>query len=109
MSDSPDRDPVSRDEFERLQRRVDHLERLLAPPPRPPVAPVEYRAPPPAPAQAPAARPSPSPPPAPSPAPAAKPTMETLVGQRFAPRVGALLVFLATLFFLGVAIQRGWI
>lgn len=41
--------------------------------------------------------------------PEARATLESLVGGRFAPRAGAVLVFLGTLFFLGVAIQRGWI
>lgn len=68
------------------------------PPPPRPAAPPAARAPPP-PALT-SARPA---------APAPRASLETLVGQRFAPRLGALLVFLAALFFLGLGIQRGWI
>ena len=113
MSEPDGSAPVTREEFDALRRRVVQLEAALAqrqapPPPPRPVAPPParpYVAPP----------PPPPPPPAPSPAPrppvAAKPSvgLETLLGERFAPRVGALLVFLAALFFLGVGIQRGWI
>ena len=74
------------------------------------------QAPGPAPASAPAARtgwtPPPTqarPPPPPRLAPAAPVSLESLLGQQWAPRVGAILVFLAVLFFLGVAIQRGWV
>ncbi|MFA5861939.1 MAG: DUF2339 domain-containing protein, partial [Candidatus Thermoplasmatota archaeon] len=66
-------------------------------------------APPPTPSPLPHAAPVPS---APAPAPRTthkEVSVESLLGQRWAPRVGALLVFLASLFFLGVAIQRGWI
>lgn len=67
----------------------------------------------PAPPRAPAPSPRPSPPPVaprPPPAPAKAPlSLETMLGQRWAPRLGAGLVFLGVIFFLGVAIQRGWI
>lgn len=63
---------------------------------------------------APVAAPFPAPPRAPvAPAPPSAPpramNVETLLGQRWAPRAGAVLVFLGVVFFLGVAIQRGWI
>jgi len=32
-----------------------------------------------------------------------------MLGKQLAPRIGGALVFLAALFFLGVAIDRGWI
>lgn len=122
MTETPADGPVDREEFEQLRRRVQRLEAELArlrPPP-----PVETpSAPPPRPSMPlpPTATPSPTyeRPSPPSPAPAPRPAMtmpklsglsvETLLGQRFAPRVGALLVFLAALFFLGLGIQRGWI
>lgn len=137
--------PVTREEYDRLLRRVKRLEGLLnvrdeppAPPPPSawsmpePTPPVRYTAPPPPAAQAPRPTPPIAPPPpveyhvpAPAPPPVARPpppppapapraprpevSVEKLLGQRWAPRVGALLVFLAVVFFLGVAIQRGWI
>lgn len=87
-------------------------------------APVPQQAPPPRPAPTTviASRP-PLAPPAPtttlpspmtaSPAPRAPPktaaSVESMLGERWAPRIGAGLVFLGVVFFLGLAIQRGWI
>lgn len=57
--------------------------------------------------------PPPAPPPPaqePEPRPAdERPSLERILGQRWAPRLGAILVFLGVVFFLGVAVQRGWI
>lgn len=99
-------DPVTREEIDALRQRIDALEREVYhvrrqhAPVAPPVAPPPM--PPPMPPRA-------MPPPAPWVAPKPAIAMETLLGERLAPRVGAVLVFLAALFFLGVGIQRGWI
>jgi len=128
---------VRRDEFEALQARVRRLEAQagapagppclrcgfpsrpgdrfctqcgasLATPPPKPAAPPSLDWPPPRPAFVPVARPEPvafvEPP-----KPAAARTLESTLGQRLAPRLGALLVFLAAIFFLGLGIERGWI
>lgn len=129
----PRRPPPTREEYDALLARVAALEAKLAQrePPRAPATLTPYPpavwTPPPAPqfpgqAGAPPALPARAPPAPPSawqlPAPAApappapakeRADVESLLGQRFAPRVGAVLVFLAAVFFLGVAIQRGWI
>lgn len=106
-----DERPVTREEYEILVRRVEIVESALAraagrldPIPSPTPPPRVVAPPPPLPEPIPYA-----PPPPPRPARAPKMSAEDVLGQRFAPRVGAVLVFLATLFFLGVAIQRGWI
>ena len=82
------------------------------PPPVPAADPLAAHRPVPPPLAPPVPQPVAQPPRAPPPppkAPAERLTLERLLGQRFAPRVGAILVFLAAAFFLSVAVQRGWI
>ncbi|MEA3198843.1 MAG: hypothetical protein QOE90_271 [Thermoplasmata archaeon] len=136
MSEEP---PVRRDEFEALRARVRELEARLAPARGPAVAcmscgmrmaPADrfcgacgaprpgVRPPAPAPAPPPMSRPLPAQEPVAFEAvedepaswdPKPRPSLETALGQRLAPRVGAVLVFLAALFFLGLGVERGWI
>lgn len=84
----------------------------LAPAPRPIAAPTPQSGLdwPPRPAFVPAT-PAPTPAPAPSVSSvnATPRSLESTLGQRLAPRLGALLVFLAAIFFLGLGIERGWV
>lgn len=128
--------PVTREELAEIERRLAALESRVHGPPTRIVrcracqklvqegvfctacgAQLEHApATPPAPAAPRAPLPSSSPPApsaplprAPPPAPTPALTVERMLGQRWAPRAGAVLVFLGVIFFLGVAIQRGWI
>lgn len=123
-------DRVSRADFERLEARLRAVEAAVRPAPTMRCAscarvvplgrfcaacgaPQGIAAPPAPPSVAPPPRPMPvaAAPTVPAPAPvaAARPPVESILGQRWAPRLGAVLVFLGVVFFLGVAIQRGWI
>lgn len=118
-------DAVSRQEFERLEARLRAIEASVRPVPTMrcgscarvvPLgrfcascgAPQAVAAPPAPVAPAPATPPRPAAT-APAPVAPARPPVESILGQRWAPRLGAILVFLGVVFFLGVAIQRGWI